>query len=259
MPAAIEVRNVWKAFHDRRTSGTVLAVQDVSFDVSDGEFVCLVGPSGCGKTTLLRILAGLETATSGTIRVGGERPPGMVFQEVSIFPWRSVEDNIAYPLEMAGVPRAVRRARVDDMLALTNLTDFRRALPHQLSGGMKQRTAVARALVDDRPILLMDEPFGALDEQTRVVLQQELLRIWSATRKTVVFITHSVDEALALADRVLVMSERPGRITAEVHVPFARPRDVFEIRRDPRHGEITYQLWSLLRARAETRAEEVPA
>jgi NitT/TauT family transport system ATP-binding protein len=259
MTTAIEVRHVWKAFHDRRTSGTVLAVADVSFDVADGEFVCLVGPSGCGKTTLLRMMADLEPATAGTIAVAGDRPPGMVFQETSIFPWLSVEDNIAYPLDTMGVPAAERRARVDELLALTHLTDFRRALPHQLSGGMKQRTAVARALSDDRPILLMDEPFGALDEQTRVVLQQELLRIWGATRKTVVFITHSVDEALTLADRVLVMSRRPGRITAQVPIPFERPRDVFEMRRDPRHGEITYQLWSLLGTRDEADAEAVPA
>ena len=257
MTAAIEVRNVWKAFHDPRTSGTVLAVEDVSFDVADGEFVCLVGPSGCGKTTLLRILAGLEAVTAGTFWVGGDSPPGMVFQEASIFPWLSVEDNIAYPLAIAGVPTATRRDRVDELLALTNLTDFRRALPHQLSGGMKQRTAVARALVDDRPILLMDEPFGSLDEQTRVVLQQELLRIWGATRKSVVFITHSVDEALTLSDRVLVMSARPGRITAEVANPFERPRDVFEMHRDPRHGEITYQLWSLLGTRDAAAAQAI--
>jgi NitT/TauT family transport system ATP-binding protein len=247
--SAIEVCRVWKAFHDRRTSGTIVALEDISFDVEDGEFVVLVGPSGCGKTTMLRILAGLDMATAGDVRVRSDEPPGMVFQEASIFPWLSVEDNIAYPLAIAGVAAPRRRARVDELLALTNLTEFRRALPHQLSGGMKQRTAVARALVDDRPILLMDEPFGSLDEQTRVVLQQELLRIWGATRKTVVFITHSVDEALTLADRVLVMSARPGRITAELRIPFERPRDVFEMRRDPRHGEITYQLWTLLGTR----------
>ena len=255
MPAAIEVRRVWKAFHDRRTSGTVLALEDISFDVADGEFVVLVGPSGCGKTTMLRILAGLETATAGEVHVASDGPPGMVFQEASVFPWLSVEDNIAYPLAIAGVPSAARYARVDELLALTNLTEFRRALPHQLSGGMKQRTAVARALVDDRPTLLMDEPFGSLDEQTRVVLQQELLRIWGATGKSVLFITHSVDEALTLADRVLVMSARPGRITAELRIPFERPRDVFEMRRDPRHGEITYQLWSLLGTKESSEAE----
>lgn len=247
MAAAIEVRGVWKAFHDPRTSGTILALEDVSLDVADGEFVCLVGPSGCGKTTLLRILAGLETATTGTTRLAGDGPPGMVFQETSIFPWLSVEDNIAYPLRIAGRSRAEKRERIEAMLGLTGLADFRRALPHQLSGGMKQRTSVARALVDERPTLLMDEPFGSLDEQTRVGLQQELLRIWGATRKTVLFITHSVEEALTLADRVLVMSARPGRLMAEVAIPFTRPRDVLEIRRDPRYGEITYRIWQLLR------------
>jgi NitT/TauT family transport system ATP-binding protein len=247
MPTAVEVRRVWKAFHDQRTSGTVVALEDVSMDVAQGEFVCLVGPSGCGKTTLLRILAGLETATAGTVVLVGERRPGVVFQEASIFPWLSVQDNIGYPLEIAGVGRSDRRARIEAMLELTGLADFRRALPHQLSGGMKQRAAVARALVDDRPTLLMDEPFGSLDEQTRVSLQLELLRIWGATRRTVLFITHSVEEALILADRVLVMSGRPGRVIAEFGIPFHRPRDVFEIRRDPRYGEITNQIWQLLR------------
>jgi NitT/TauT family transport system ATP-binding protein len=245
--ASIEVRHVWKAFHDRRTSGTVLAVEDVSLDIAEGEFVCLVGPSGCGKTTLLRILAGLEQATSGEVHLAGGGPAGVVFQEASVFPWLSVEDNITYPLRIRKVPAATRRERAEAMLELTGLADFRHALPHQLSGGMKQRTAVARALVDDRPVLLMDEPFGALDEQTRVYLQQELLRIWGATRKSVLFITHSVEEALTLADRVLVMSARPGRIIEEVAIPFDRPRDVFELRRDPRYGEITYRVWQLLR------------
>jgi NitT/TauT family transport system ATP-binding protein len=258
--SAIEVRRVWKAFHDRRTSGTVLAIEDVSLDVADGEFVCLVGPSGCGKTTLLRILAGLEQATSGHVHLIGDGPPGMVFQEASIFPWLSVQDNIGFPLRIAKASRSEQRERIDAMLELTGLVDFRRALPHQLSGGMKQRTAVARSLVDDRPTLLMDEPFGSLDEQTRVFLQQELMRIWGATRKTVMFITHSVEEALTLADRVLVMSARPGQIIAEVPIPFERPRDVFEMRRDARYGEITYQLWQLLRQPgAEEEAGEAAA
>lgn len=246
MTTAIEVRNVWKAFYDQRTSGTVLAVEDVSIDIAEGEFVCLLGPSGCGKTTLLRIVATLEKATAGDVRVAGGAA-GVVFQEASIFPWLSVEENIAYPLRIAGVSKTDRADRIEEMLELTSLVGFRDALPQQLSGGMKQRTAVARALVDDRPTLLMDEPFGSLDEQTRVYLQQELLRIWGATHKTVMFITHSVEEALTLADRVLVMSARPGRIIAEVDIPFERPRDVFEMRRDPRYGEITYQLWQLLR------------
>jgi NitT/TauT family transport system ATP-binding protein len=247
MASAIEVRGVWKAFHNPRTAGTVIALEDVSLRVNEGEFVCVVGPSGCGKTTLLRIVAGLEGPTSGSVHLADGRRPGMVFQEASIFPWLSVQDNIGYPLTVAGTPPAERTARVEEMLELTGLGDFRRALPHQLSGGMKQRTAVARALVDSRQTLLMDEPFGSLDEQTRVGLQQELLRIWGATRRTVMFITHSVEEALTLADRVIVMSARPGRVVAEVPIPFERPRDVFELRRDSRYGEITYQLWQLLR------------
>jgi NitT/TauT family transport system ATP-binding protein len=253
MPSAIEVRRVWKAFHSRRHAGAVMALEDVSLSVDDGEFVCVVGPSGCGKTTLLRILAGLETPTAGIVHLAGDGRPGMVFQEASIFPWLSVQDNIGYPLTVARVPRPERSARIEAMLELTGLGDFRRALPHQLSGGMKQRTAVARALVDARQILLMDEPFGALDEQTRVGLQQELLRIWGTTRRTVMFITHSVEEALTLADRVIVMSDRPGRVVADVRVPFERPRDVFELRRDPSYGEITYQLWQLLRRQAVAR------
>jgi NitT/TauT family transport system ATP-binding protein len=256
MTSAIEVRHVWKAFHDRRTSATVLGVEDVSIDIADGEFVCLLGPSGCGKTTVLRVVAGLETATSGEVHLAGGAPAGMVFQEASVFPWLSVQENIGFPLRIAGASSSQRRDGVDAMLELTGLEDFKDALPHQLSGGMKQRVAVARALVDDRPTLLMDEPFGSLDEQTRVYLQQELLRIWGATKKTVMFITHSVEEALTLADRVLVMSARPGNIIAEVEIPFERPRDVFEMRRDPRYGEITYQLWQLLRP-PDTVADEV--
>src|SRR5690606_29827606 len=161
-------------------------------------------------------------------------PPGMVFQEASVLPWLTVRENVGFPLSLQGVPASQRNQRVNELLELTGLSDFANALPHQLSGGMKQRVAVARALVDDREILLMDEPFGALDEQTRLQLQQELLRIWDTSGKTVVFITHSVDEALTLADRVLVMSPRPGRIVADLAVPFDRPRDVVALRRDKR-------------------------
>lgn len=163
-----------------------------------------------------------------------------------MLPWLTVEQNVGFPLSIHHVGRAERKARVDRLLELTGLSDFRTALPQQLSGGMRQRVAVARALVDDRDILLMDEPFGALDEQTRLVLQQELLRIWEASRKTVVFITHSVDEALTLADRVLVMSPRPGRIIADMQVPFERPRDVVALRRDRRFWDLTYEVWRLL-------------
>jgi NitT/TauT family transport system ATP-binding protein len=237
--AGVTIRGLAKSY------GAQQVIAGLSLDIPDGAFVVLVGPSGCGKTTALRILAGLEQPVRGEVRVDGRA--SMVFQEASVFPWMTVEDNVGYPLRMRGVRGARRREIVEPLLELTGLTDFRRAFPHQLSGGMKQRTSVARALADDGEVLLMDEPFGALDEQTRVVLQQELLRVWGQTGKTVVFITHSVDEALTLADRVLVMSARPGRIVASLEVPFGRPRDVLELRRDPGFGALTYEVWRLLK------------
>ena len=246
-----EVTHLTKAFYDSEGDRVTVAVSDVSFSVKRGEFVCIVGPSGCGKTTVLRILAGLEEQLSGTVKLHSTTPPAMVFQEASVLPWLTVSENIAFPLSLKGVARAEKEARVRDMLELTGLTEFATARPHQLSGGMKQRVSVARALVDDREILLMDEPFGALDEQTRLVLQQELLRIWETTGKTVVFITHSVDEALTLADRVLVMSPRPGRLVADLAVPFERPRDVVEMRRDKRFWDLTYEVWRLLASPVE--------
>lgn len=248
---AVEVTHLTKAFYDSEGDRVTVAVSDVSFSVKRGEFVCIVGPSGCGKTTVLRILAGLEEQLSGTVKLHSTTPPAMVFQEASVLPWLTVSENIAFPLSLKGVARAEKEARVRDMLELTGLTEFATARPHQLSGGMKQRVSVARALVDDREILLMDEPFGALDEQTRLVLQQELLRIWETTGKTVVFITHSVDEALTLADRVLVMSPRPGRLVADLAVPFERPRDVVEMRRDKRFWDLTYEVWRLLASPVE--------
>lgn len=246
LTVAIEVRDLVKAFYDASGDRITLAAADVSFAVKRGEFVCIVGPSGCGKTTVLRILAGLERQLSGSVRIDGRTPPAMVFQEASVLPWLTVAENVAFPLGLKGVARAEQRRRVDALLALTGLTEFADARPHQLSGGMKQRVSVARALVDDRDILLMDEPFGALDEQTRLTLQQELLGIWERTGKTVVFITHSVDEALTLSDRVLVMSPRPGTIVADLAVPFERPRDVVEMRRDKRFWDLTYEVWRLL-------------
>jgi len=243
---AIEVTNLVKAFYDTSGDRITLAAADVNFTVRRGEFVCIVGPSGCGKTTVLRIVAGLEQATDGQVKIGSAASPAMVFQEASVLPWLTVAQNVAFPLKLKGVPANEQRARVSELLALTGLTDFAHARPHQLSGGMKQRVSVARALVDNRDILLMDEPFGALDEQTRLVLQQELLRIWERTGKTVIFITHSVDEALTLADRVLVMSPRPGTIVADLAVPFERPRDVVELRRDKRFWDLTYEVWRLL-------------
>jgi NitT/TauT family transport system ATP-binding protein len=247
----IAVSQLWKAFYDERQGATVVAIEDVSFTIPRGQFVCICGPSGCGKSTLIRILAGLESKTAGTIALASQRagrPPSMVIQDASLLPWRTVQQNVGYPLEMAGVGRRERSARIEPLLKMTKLADFRDAYPHQLSGGMKQRASVARALIDDSSeILLMDEPFGALDEQTRIELQQELLRIWERSGKTVIFITHSVEEALTLGDRVLVMSARPGRIVADIPVSFARPRDVLAMRRDPAFGELTYKVWQLLK------------
>lgn len=245
-PAAIEVRNLVKAFYDASGDRVTLAARDVTFTVGRGEFICIVGPSGCGKTTVLRILAGLETALSGEVRIDSATEPAMVFQEASVLPWLTVAQNVAFPLGIKGVSKQRQSERVAELLDLTGLTEFADARPHQLSGGMRQRVSVARALVDDRDILLMDEPFGALDEQTRFTLQQELLGIWERTGKTVVFITHSVDEALTLADRVLVMSPRPGTIVADLAIPFERPRDVVELRRDKRFWDLTYEVWNLL-------------
>lgn len=243
--AAIQVDHLWKAYPSSSPDSDKLVVlKDISLEVAAGEFVCVLGPSGCGKSTLLRIAAGLEHPSSGSVTTSGR--PSVVFQEHGVFPWLTVAENIAYPLKLRGVPAAQRRNRAEELLELVGLTQFATYLPSQLSGGMRQRASVARALADDGQVLLMDEPFGALDEQTRVTQQQELLHIWERTGKAVLFITHSVDEALTLADRVVVMSRRPGTIVAEVEVPFGRPRDIIDLRRDPRYGEITYELWKHL-------------
>ncbi|MGD9945162.1 MAG: ABC transporter ATP-binding protein [Burkholderiaceae bacterium] len=242
---AITVSNLSHAYYDKRQKRSIVAVDRVSFDIPSGQFVSIVGPSGCGKSTVLRLLAGLEQVVAGTISTGSTRP-AMVFQEQSLFPWLTVEENISYPLRTAGRRRDEWAETVSGLIVLCGLSDFRQAHPHQLSGGMKQRAAVARALAADRAILLMDEPFGALDEQTRLMLQQELLRVWEHSGKTVVFITHSVEEALVLSDRVLVMSSRPGRILRDIAVPFDRPRDVLELRRSAAFGELSYEIWRLL-------------
>jgi NitT/TauT family transport system ATP-binding protein len=211
----------------------------------------IVGPSGCGKTTLLRILAHLEPPTSGEVRVSradDDRPENsMVFQGDSIFPWMTVWGNTSYGLRMRGVPASEIRDTVGHYLEKTGLTAFRDSYPHQLSGGMRQRVSIARAFANDPDVLLMDEPFSALDEQNRTLLQGELLRIWDETRKTVVFITHSVDEAVTLGDRIMVMTARPGQAKSFVDVPFERPRDVLELRHRPEYGEIVYDIWQHLR------------
>jgi NitT/TauT family transport system ATP-binding protein len=248
-PAKIVVRGLRKRFGDE--AGAVEALDGIDLDIADRSFVCIVGPSGCGKTTLLRILAGLEQPTAGEIRIARADPSrpltAMVFQENAIFPWMTVRDNIAFGLTVRRRDRRDIAAVVDKLLSLTGLAAFAGAYPHQLSGGMRQRTSVARAFANDPEILLMDEPFAALDEQTRIVLQDELLRLWSSSRKTVLFITHSIDEAIALSDRVLVMSGRPGRLKADIAIPFARPRTVHELKADPAFGRLWHMVWGLLR------------
>jgi len=226
----LEIRDLNQSFP--RDDGTRLQVlEKISLEVQDKEFVCILGSSGCGKTTLLRLIAGLDTAESGRVILDGEEirgtspKVGFVFQEYSLFPWRTVIDNIAFGLEMKGTGRDERYRIAEQYLNLVNLAQFRNSYPSELSGGMRQRVAVARALALDPVLLLMDEPFGALDAQTRNMLQQELLGIWEKTRKTVVFITHSVDEAVYLSDRIIVLTPRPGHICRIFPVELPRPRD----------------------------------
>jgi NitT/TauT family transport system ATP-binding protein len=224
MSHAIQIRGVTKSFDN------IVALDGIDLDVAAGEFVCLLGPSGCGKSTLLNAVAGFVAPTSGEILANGARVAdpgpdrGMVFQEYALFPWMTVRANVAFGLEM----RAERevRAKVDGLLAKLRLSEFAERFPKDLSGGMRQRVAIARVLALDSPILLMDEPFGALDALTRRNLQDELLRIWLELHKTILFVTHSIDESIYLADRIAVMTYRPGRIKAIVPVAFPRPRDV---------------------------------
>jgi NitT/TauT family transport system ATP-binding protein len=228
--AKVSIDHVTKIF-DKNEGSKVTALDDISLEIDDEEFVCLVGPSGCGKTTLLRITAGLENATSGEVRVmdtpvlGPDPKRGMVFQEYSLFPWRTVIENIGFGLEMQGVAKETHREIADEYLTLVGLEQFRNAYPNELSGGMRQRVAIARALANDPDVLLMDEPFGALDAQTRNAMQMELLDIWKQTKKTILFVTHSVDEAVFLADRIVVLSPRPGRICEVIPVELERTRD----------------------------------
>ncbi len=229
MPPQIHISKVNKVFS---TDGReVVALEDINLDVSPGEFICLLGPSGCGKSTLLNAIAGFSPPTAGTVIVDGSavRAPGpdrgMVFQEYALFPWMTVEKNIAFGLEIKKQPKVRIKEKVGELLEMLRLQDFRDRYPKDLSGGMRQRVAIARVLALDSPILLMDEPFGALDSLTRRNLQDELLRIWMEFRKTVVFVTHSIEESIYLADRIVVMTYRPGTIKKIVSVAMPRPRD----------------------------------
>jgi NitT/TauT family transport system ATP-binding protein len=227
-----------------------VALEGVSFGVRAGEFICVVGPSGCGKSTLLRILAGLETLTSGQLVFGGRSAAAvpanaLVFQENGLLPWLPVVDNVALGLEMQGVARAERRRRARDFLEQIGLGAFARSFPHELSVGMRQRAAILRAFLANPQLLLMDEPLSAVDAQSKLVMQEELLRIWKDHQTTVVYVTHDVGEAVLLADRVLVMSGRPGRIREEILVPLARPRDLKD-REQPQVREIAWHIWKAI-------------
>ena len=250
----IDCANVYKWF----PGGIVL--EDVSLTVEPGQFVCIVGPSGCGKTTLLRMMAGLTGADHGGIAVGGSPVTGpdprvaVVFQHFGLFPWKSVYRNVALPLQLARTDRAELRRRAADAIATVGLAGHERKYPAQLSGGMKQRAGLARALATAPDVLLMDEPFAAVDAQVREVLQEDLLALRDRLRQTVVFITHSIDEAITLGDRIIVMASRPGRIIRDLPVPIGQPRTVSQVRRDPAYAGLREQIWDLLRQSAVNRA-----
>lgn len=229
MTGKLEIKNLRKIF--RTDDNEVVAIEDFTMDINKGELVSLLGPSGCGKTTVLRMVAGLQDPTSGKILLndkevhgpGSDR--GMVFQEFALFPWRSVRRNVEFGLEIGGMSKEERRKKVDRYLDVVGLERFADSRIHELSGGMKQRVGIARAMVNNPEVLLMDEPFGALDAQTRNIMQVELLKILGKTSKTILFVTHSVDEALYLSDRIVILTKRPGKIKEIIEVPWPRPRD----------------------------------
>ena len=271
----IEIAGLSKTFPARGKDAPVEALKDVSLSIADGEFVTVLGPSGCGKTTLLRIVAGLIRADAGSVSLDGKVVTGpgperaMVFQSIALMPWATVLGNVAFGLKLRGISRSEREDRATQLLDLVGLTGFENRLPGELSGGMQQRVGLARALAVDPKILLMDEPFGSLDEQTRRLLQEELLQIWETTRKTVIFITHSMEEAVLLGDRIVLMSPRPGQVVEVTQVPLPRPRAaaVDQIEGSAEFAAITAQLWQRLRemqvfrrsTRREERAEALPA
>ena len=251
MTAALSVGNLRKVFVTRKNA-VVEAIAGVSMEVAESEVVAILGPSGCGKSSLLRILAGLDDDYEGRIDWSLSKAPqdrllgATVFQTDSTMPWMTVERNLAIGLSGLRLSPEATEQRIQTNLALVGLANFRRAYPHELSGGMRQRVAIARALATHPLLLLMDEPLAALDAQTRIVMQQELIAIWRQTRSTVVYVTHDIAEAVTLADRVVTMTGRPGRIKAVRTVPFGRDRDAIAIRRDPAFRELETELWTMV-------------
>jgi len=257
--ALLDVRNITKRF--ATGDGEIVAVDDVSFSVAPGEFVSIIGPSGCGKSTLFNIIGGLTGDYAGSVTVegatiSGTHPAiGMVFQEESTFPWRTVEDNVAFPLEIAGVAKAKRMERAAHFIALVGLQGFERRYPSELSGGMRQRVAIARTLASEPRILLMDEPFAALDEQTRLLLGDKVLQIQQTLKQTTLLITHNLTEAVQLSDRVLVMTYRPGRLKRSVTIDLPHPRDS-EVVSSAAFGQFVAQIWQDLREEASRGIED---
>jgi len=257
MTVNLQVDRVSKEFIDRRTKSTVRALDEINLEVQKGEVICILGPSGCGKSTLLNIVAGFLPPSGGEVRVDG-RPVikpgpdrGFVFQEFALFPWRTVIENIEFGPVLKGMERADRHARARELIQRIHLTGFEDKYPFELSGGMKQRVGIARALANDPEVLLMDEPFGALDAQTRRVMQGELLKLLGETKKTVLFVTHAIDEAIVLADRVLVMTARPGQVKAVISVDLPRPRE----RTSPEFNELYREMDDLIRVEVEKSLE----
>ena len=257
-PTKLDIDRLCKRYWFERESREIPALVDVSLSVADGEFVAVVGPSGCGKTSLMNIVAGLLSYDEGTVSIDGKKVTGpgvdraVVFQHSSLLPWRTIAGNIRYGMEMQRrFDAATMRTRTEHFLKLVGLSGFENHYPSELSGGMQQRVNLARALASDPVVLLMDEPFAALDAQTREFMQAELLKIWAQAKKTVLFITHQINEAVYLADRVIVMSARPGRVKGTFEIPFGRPRGL-ELKRDPQFLELEDAIWKLIEEEAES-------
>lgn len=252
----IIVKNVQKFYDIKSENGEksekFLALDNFNLKIKKGEFITIVGPSGCGKSTFLDILAGLSKPTSGELYIddklieGPDLDRGIIFQGYALFPWRTVEQNIEFGLEIKGIPKNERKEISNKFIKLVGLSNFQNRYPHELSGGMKQRVAIARALAYDPDVLLMDEPFAAVDAQTRELLQEELLNIWEETNKTIVFITHSIEEAIFLADRVVVMTPNPGKIKEVIEINFPRPRSTVNVRMSQEFSSNRNRIWELL-------------
>ncbi|ESK55334.1 ABC transporter ATP-binding protein [Acinetobacter tjernbergiae] len=259
MTTKLKLENVYKSFAAKKVKGAktqaeeFVAVENLSLDVKAGEFVAIVGPSGCGKSTLLDLLAGLTTPTSGQITIDGQaiKKPGLdrgiVFQQYALFPWLTALQNIEFGLDAKGIAKDERYVIAKYFLNLVGLSEFEHHYPNELSGGMKQRVAIARSLAYDPDILLMDEPFAALDAQTRETLQAELVKIWQQTKKTIIFITHSIDEAIYLGQRIAIMTSRPGRIKQVIEVPAELRSDQDDVRSSPEFSQLRHHIWTLLR------------